>query len=1064
MSKKRKTLILLGLALLLALCAGFAVVAYYMNSPGKVKALVEQCISAATGTKCSVSEFSYSLNPISVHARGIRLADHTRLFSLEIPDLVTELSFQGSFTRRSLIVKRLALSGPSLKTNPSPGLAVTGDKPVGAGFFGRLARRLVALLLFQDIQVQDAELSGGYVSTKMGESALTVSGIRLSLDESKSLRASCYGHLRWGSAEMEVAAPLLQLTWDRALSIVDPEIRLSLKAEDMTFLLNQAKGSASRPFTMHLSADGFVDLAGKRAGAQRFHLIVTQIMEAAGAFHAVTGDKPEVKLTGLVLQITLNEVWPLLAEAFGVKPSSCTFGGAAHVTGNLSGVLEGEAWQWACDLEARLKGNEVSFTSPGTRGRGMVTANLQVKGLFPEVETALTFAAEKAELSWKGMGVKSAKAAFSSSGKGSDFHMQHLSFQIPQAEFTLGGRRIRVADINAEAQTGTIRFDPTRLSFPRIGIHTSLMKNLRLSLDAHDGQASFGLEGEKVRAFHLAQVLDLIPAGWQLEGLDSLLVKGSLKENGHWFVQSKWNLDQFAFQSPDSKHAGEAISLGLDITVAGGPGSTAWAASVEGSAGKGGFLYDRIYLDLHKNSLHFQLQGDYDLSKSIADISGFKFVVKDLLSFEAEGQITDPMLQRSCRLHLRLPQMQLKPVFEVLFKDPLKQEMPFLAALDMGGDFKAEMEFQKENEGWRLLGHCAWREGKILGKGFAIEGIELDLPFWGELPEAWAGSSFKSSFPFSAGLKREGALFVQSITLPYLPKQSFAARTHTSPNSISFIPEGSIQTAVGKIELGPTSLNELFTPCPCLMTSATLKEGDLAPMLSELWSHPVQGSIQGKLDAVRFDCDRIQTKGNVAVRVFGGEVLLSKLGVSGVLGSTPTLLLDATWKDMNLAELTEGTPFEKIEGILKGRVEHLEMVGNEPQRFDLFMETVKAGQEPQKISVRALENIARLGGSESPFIGLAGAFTSLFGEFPYDKIAIQASLENDVFRIDGPLREGNKVYLVKRSGLSGVNVVNQDPDRQISFKDMVKRIKRVTASKSTVSFEEQNPKSEPQTP
>ena len=79
MSKKRKTLILLGLALLIALCAGFAVVAYYMNSPGEVKALVEQCISAATGTKCSLTEFSYSLNPISVHARGIRLADHTRL-------------------------------------------------------------------------------------------------------------------------------------------------------------------------------------------------------------------------------------------------------------------------------------------------------------------------------------------------------------------------------------------------------------------------------------------------------------------------------------------------------------------------------------------------------------------------------------------------------------------------------------------------------------------------------------------------------------------------------------------------------------------------------------------------------------------------------------------------------------------------------------------------------------------------------------------------------------------------------------------------------------------------
>ena len=126
------------------------------------------------------------------------------------------------------------------------------------------------------------------------------------------------------------------------------------------------------------------------------------------------------------------------------------------------------------------------------------------------------------------------------------------------------------------------------------------------------------------------------------------------------------------------------------------------------------------------------------------------------------------------------------------------------------------------------------------------------------------------------------------------------------------------------------------------------------------------------------------------------------------------------------------------------------------------METVKTKDVPQKISVRAVENIAQIGGGGSPFIGLAGALTSFFKEFPYDKIAIQASLENDAFKIDGPLKEGDKVYLVKRSGFSGVNVVNQDPNRQISFKDMVKRIKRVTASKGSMSAEEQNPKPQEQ--
>ena len=66
---------------------------------------------------------------------------------------------------------------------------------------------------------------------------------------------------------------------------------------------------------------------------------------------------------------------------------------------------------------------------------------------------------------------------------------------------------------------------------------------------------------------------------------------------------------------------------------------------------------------------------------------------------------------------------------------------------------------------------------------------------------------------------------------------------------------------------------------------------------------------------------------------------------------------------------------------------------------------------------------------------------------PYKKIGVRASLENDVFRINGTVMEGGKEYLVKRGRFSGVDIVNQNPENRISFKDMVKRIKRVTAEK-----------------
>ena len=46
--------------------------------------------------------------------------------------------------------------------------------------------------------------------------------------------------------------------------------------------------------------------------------------------------------------------------------------------------------------------------------------------------------------------------------------------------------------------------------------------------------------------------------------------------------------------------------------------------------------------------------------------------------------------------------------------------------------------------------------------------------------------------------------------------------------------------------------------------------------------------------------------------------------------------------------------------------------------------------------------------------------------------------------------EGGTEYLVKRGSFPGVDVVNQNPDDRISFKDMVNRIKRISSKESPV--------------
>ncbi|UCH19599.1 MAG: hypothetical protein JSU83_13540 [Deltaproteobacteria bacterium] len=221
----------------------------------------------------------------------------------------------------------------------------------------------------------------------------------------------------------------------------------------------------------------------------------------------------------------------------------------------------------------------------------------------------------------------------------------------------------------------------------------------------------------------------------------------------------------------------------------------------------------------------------------------------------------------------------------------------------------------------------------------------------------------------------------------------------------------------------------------------------LDPLLTGIWPNPTHGVMQGKLDRIIFDGNNLTSHGTITADIFGGQVLISNPGVLGLSTAAPGFTLNVSIDDLKLAELTEGTAFGKIQGILTGYITNLDIVNGQPQKFDLLLKTRRKKDVPQKINVRAIENIAQLGGGQSPFMGLAGTFVSFFKEFSYQKIGVAASLENDVFKVNGTIKKNGVEYLVKKGGLTGVDVVNLNPDSRISFKDMVKRIKRIKGAR-----------------
>jgi len=62
---------------------------------------------------------------------------------------------------------------------------------------------------------------------------------------------------------------------------------------------------------------------------------------------------------------------------------------------------------------------------------------------------------------------------------------------------------------------------------------------------------------------------------------------------------------------------------------------------------------------------------------------------------------------------------------------------------------------------------------------------------------------------------------------------------------------------------------------------------------------------------------------------------------------------------------------------------------------------------------------------------------------PYSEIGIRCTLADDLFSLRGLIREGGKEYLIRRSIFRGIDMVNQNPDNSISFKDMSERMGRL---------------------
>lgn len=183
------------------------------------------------------------------------------------------------------------------------------------------------------------------------------------------------------------------------------------------------------------------------------------------------------------------------------------------------------------------------------------------------------------------------------------------------------------------------------------------------------------------------------------------------------------------------------------------------------------------------------------------------------------------------------------------------------------------------------------------------------------------------------------------------------------------------------------------------------------------------GSLSGRLPLLNLAENTITVGGTLTARAFDGTMEVSDLRIEQPFGLVPRLQADLGFRDLDLQRVTEAFSFGLIQGRLSGDVRGLTMQSWRPVAMDMHFYTPANDRSQHRISQRAVENLASVGGGGAAAV-LSTGFLKFFDVFAYDRIGLRCMLNDGVCRMSGvgPAQAGG-YYIVKGSGIPRIDVV-----------------------------------------
>ncbi len=209
----------------------------------------------------------------------------------------------------------------------------------------------------------------------------------------------------------------------------------------------------------------------------------------------------------------------------------------------------------------------------------------------------------------------------------------------------------------------------------------------------------------------------------------------------------------------------------------------------------------------------------------------------------------------------------------------------------------------------------------------------------------------------------------------------------------------------------------------------------------------LSGSISGNIPGVSYQNKTLKLDGELKAQLFDGEIRINKLSSSGLLTDFSKFSLEMEVDNLDLHQITQKFQMGGIEGRVSGFIKNLYLENWQPVTFYAWLGTPDNDDSRHRISQKAVENIASIGGGGAADV-ISKGFLRFFDTFSYDRLGFGCYLYQGVCQLMGVEASEQGYYIVKGGGIPRIDIIGYNP--RVDWEVLMTRLSRIASTDKIV--------------